>query len=337
MRPIRTTAFPGGRGGPRGSAALAAAALAAVLAAAVPAWAEPPDGLPAARLSRLLSALPDEGAVPDEVPPAPDPAEALGSDEEGKRRVQSREEMERELEREQERTYQAVEQFAKKKLSNMRFCFSLYSHLYREIKEGTAGWGHWDDLFASGVLATRVHAGESSFWVPTGGAEIGYICTPLYQVTFGFSADLYTGRHWLGNEFEDLRITSYSIGLKFNLLNEYTALQEFAEMFNFEQPKHITGVNIYLRGWAALCIIEPVLYEGAFLPPGQEKAHYFKHGTTLGTFIGAGFEYRLFTIGLFFEAGYSEIRHPPIDPVLVKANHFRTFPIQAGINVYFGG
>jgi hypothetical protein len=307
------------------AAALAAAAgLLLALAAPATALAEPEGGFPSG-IGRFLAALPD------------DPAEALAADEGDRARIRSREEIERELEREQARTYKAVEDFAKKKLSNMRFGFALYSHVYREIKEGTAGWGHWDDLFESGFLATRIHAGESTFWAPTGGAEISYICTPLYQISLGLNVDVYTGRHFLGNEFQDLRITSFSLGLKFNLLNEYTALQQFGEMFNFDQPKHITGVNIYVRGHLALCLIEPVLYEGAFVPPGESRAHYFTHGTTMGTFYAAGFEYRFFTMGLFLEAGYCEIRHPPIGPALVRSNHFRTFPVQAGINVYFGG
>jgi len=311
----------------RDPAPLAAAALALLLAFGTtsPAVAAPGGTPVAPGIARFLAGLPDEAA------------ETLGRGEDDDPVVRSRAQEDRDFEREQALSDQTISRFAKKKLTNMRFCFSMYTHVYREIKEGSAGWGHWDDLFESGAFATRVHAGENSIWLPTGGFEISYICMPLYHVSFGIQSDLYTGRHFLGNEFQDLRITSYFIGWKFNLLNEYTALQQFAEMLESDQPKHITGPNLYLRGTTALCIIEPVLYKGAFLPPGQTEAHYFTHGTTLGTYVGAGFEYRLFTIGLYFEAGYSEIRHPPIGPGPLKVNHLRTFPVQAGINVYFGG
>lgn len=311
--------------GPMRTAAAGVAALLLTLLGSASAAAGQGERADAASLTSFLASLPD------------DAADALGATEGDDPNVQSPEEVERELERERAGMYQAVEQFSRKKLSNMRICFSLYSHFYREIKQGSAGWGNWDELFSSGWFATRTHLGEQSVWLPTGGFEISYVCTPLYQVSMGFSYDIYTGGHFQGNRFDDLRISSYSLGLKFNLLNQYTALQQFAEMFNFEQPKHITGLNIYVRGYVALAIIQPVLFDGNSVPPGQSDAHYFKHGTTLGTFVAAGLEYRLFTIGLFFEVGFSEIRRPPMGPDNLEANHLRTFPVQGGINVYFGG
>ena len=56
-----------------------------------------------------------------------------------------------------------------------------------------------------------------------------------------------------------------------------------------------------------------------------------------GYYIGGGFEYRLATLGLFLESGFKMIQKPRIARANVKANHFRTFPIQIGINIYFGG
>ncbi|MHC4778853.1 MAG: hypothetical protein ACYTFG_09795, partial [Planctomycetota bacterium] len=200
-----------------------------------------------------------------------------------------------------------------------------------------AGWGHYDDLFESGALFSRVHLGGTSAWVPTGGFEVSFVGAPFYHLFVGLSYDIFTGRHFLGNEFNDLLITRYFLGMRFNLLNEYVATQKFAEMFDYSDPPHITGLNIYIKGHVGLAVVNRVLMKGPLTGVGDHVDTYFNQTASFGYFVGAGFEYRIATMGLFIEGGFSVIRHPRVARPMTEANHFRSFPIMAGITFYFGG
>ena len=56
-----------------------------------------------------------------------------------------------------------------------------------------------------------------------------------------------------------------------------------------------------------------------------------------GYMLLAGFEYRFYTCGLFFETGWKFIKKPRMARPLMEPNHFRSFPVIAGFVVYFGG
>jgi len=318
---------------------VAVIALAAALLAGE-ALAEPDPGAGPFPLtvSRFLSlAAPDDFGEPVE-PPDKSLEDVLGEDEETEELYRKRLEERKRRETEQRSLDQIVERYAGKKITNMRFAFTVYNVAYRTMKEGSAGWGHYDDLFESGAIFTRLHLGDkTSIWIPTGGFEVSYIGAPLYQAHFGMGYDLFTGKRFLNQEFSDFFITSYYLGLRFNLINEYTATQQFAEMLEYADPPHITGLQIYLKGSVGLHILNRVLVKGDLTGPNDSVDTYFKQTQSFGYSLLAGVEYRIFTMGFFFETGWSFIVHPVVARPLTDANHFRSFPILVGINVYFGG
>ncbi|GEM_PF-3145376 len=312
-------------------------AVLAVVLAAAPAAAHGQPGSRPLSISRFVSTA--DNGFGEEVEPESeeDLGDVLSGDEASAavlRRIQQQREA---AKRQAWRTYQATERYASKKLTNMRFSFTIYNVVYREMKEGSAGWGHYDDLFASGALFTRIHLGEASAYVPTGGFEIAFVGAPFYHILLGMSYEVFTGQDFLGNRFDDWMFSSYYLGLRFNLLNEYTATQQFVEMFEYDDPPHIPGLNIYLKGHVGLYILDRTTFEGSLTGPGDGIDTYFNQTQSFGYFLGAGLEYRLFTMGFFLETGFTYIQHPRIARPLVTANHFRSFPVFAGINVYFGG
>ncbi|MHC5080503.1 MAG: hypothetical protein ACYTHN_15940 [Planctomycetota bacterium] len=315
------------------------ASLIALVALAQEGWAASPTAPcePRVSISRFLATRWEEGfGEPIEEKDKTLP-EMLETDEEGHAAYEANQAAEAALKRRKELRDQAIERYAQKKLKNLRFSITVFSMRYREMKEGSAGWGHYDDLFSSGVMVTRYHAGGTSVYVPTGGFELAFVGMPFYHIHIGISYELFTGRHFMGNEFRDFFISSYYIGLRFNILNEYVATQKFAEMFNFKDPTHITGLQIYLKGHVGLCVLSRVTFQGNLTGPGDSTDTYFNQTESFGYFIGAGFEYRLFTLGFFFETGFSFMQHPRIARPQLDANHFRTFPVMAGITLYFGG
>jgi len=242
---------------------------------------------------------------------------------------------EEDLELEGIRIYQQTAKYATKKLENVRISMSIYNFIWIEMKEGSAGWGHYDDLFQSNAFFQKLTLGKSRILLPTGGFELSYIGMPFYQLFLGAFAEVYTGQNWMGNKFDDLIISNVYIGFRVNLLNEYTALQQWDEMFEFDRPKHFLGINIYLKGAVFLAFWNRVKVRGAFTTDYYDT--YFNQSETLGYFIYAGFEYRFATMGFFLEAGWKYTQQPRVAQPLIKVNHFRTFPVQAGLTVYFGG
>ena len=311
---------------------------------ALPAWAEagraaspPTPRENPLSISRFLAVLDGEGFGEPVEEKERDLGDLIEEDRETREEYERRQRLIAEEKQHREATYQAIEQYAAKKLTNLRFSFTIFSMVYHIMKEGSAGWGHYSDLFEESAVFSRVHLGGTSVWVPTGGIEIDFVAAPFYHYIVGLSYDIFTGRHFLGNEFNDLLITRYYLGLRYNLLNEYVATQKFAEMFEYADPPHIPGLNIYLKWHVGLAIINRVLMKGPLTGPGDRVDTYFNQTTSLGYFIGAGFEYRIATFGFFVEGGFSVIQHPRIARPNLKANHFRSFPIMVGMNIYFGG
>lgn len=233
------------------------------------------------------------------------------------------------------RSYQEIQKYASKKLENVRISLSIYNFLWIEMKEGSAGWGHYDDLFRSHAFFQKLTLGKTRILLPTGGFELSYIGMPFYQLFLGCFAELYTGESFLGNKFDDLIISNAYLGIRLNLFNENTAMQKWDEMFRFDRPKHFLGINIYLKAAVLIAFWNRVKVRGAFTTGYFDT--YFNQTETLGYFLYAGFEYRFATMGFFLEAGWKYTQHPDIAQPLIKANHFRTFPVQFGLAVYFGG
>ncbi|MHC4598523.1 MAG: hypothetical protein ACYS47_05920 [Planctomycetota bacterium] len=311
---------------------------------ALPAWAEagraasPPT--PRERplsISRFLAVLQEEGEIIPEKEGERDLGDLVERDEETREEYERRQRRIAEAKRHRDATYQAIDQYAAKKLTNLRFSFAIFNMVYHVMKEGSAGVGHYDDLFQENAVLSRVHLGGTSVWVPTGGFEIDFVAAPFYHILVGLSYDIFTGRHFMGNEFNDLLITRYYLGLRFNLLNEYVATQKFAEMFEYSAPPHIPGLNVYLKAHVGFAVVNRVLMKGPLAGPGDNVDTYFNQTATFGYFLGAGFEYRIATVGFFVEGGWSYIRHPRVTEPNVEVNHFRSFPIMAGLNIYFGG
>ncbi len=239
------------------------------------------------------------------------------------------------LKQEGMQSYQQTRKYAARKLENVRIAVSIFNFMWIEMKEGTAGWGHYDDLFESGAVFTKITLGDFKLPIPIGGLELSYIGMPLYQILMGAFYEIYTGRHFLGNKFDDLIISNVYIGFRINLFNEYTALMKWDEMFEFSRPKHFLGINIYLKGAVFLAIWNRVKYTGNFATGHQDT--YFNQTESLGYFLLAGFEYRYATFGLFFEAGWKQTTKPRVARPLVSVNHYRSFPVEIGLTVYFGG
>ncbi len=239
------------------------------------------------------------------------------------------------LEQEGIKSYQQTRKYATKKLENVRTSVTVFNFMYIEMKEGSAGWAHYDDLFASGVVWAKLTLGDVKFPIPIGGVELSYIGMPFYQFLLGGFYEIYTGRRRFGNEFSDLIISNVYLGIRVNLFNEYTALMQWDEMFEFSRPKHFLGINIYLKAAVLLAFWNRVTYKGAFAT--EYKDTYFNQTESFGYFLLAGFEYRFATIGLFFEAGWKYVRKPSVARPLVSVNHFRSFPITVGITIYFTG
>lgn len=315
-------------------AVVALGALGAAGAAAEGGTAPEPVAPPLS-LARFLSLADDFG--PDVEEPEKTLEDALTTDEDTAQAYEDRERRNKEMKSAEARTYQAIDRYASKKLTNLRFGFTIFNVLYREMKSGSAGWAKYDDLFASGAVLTRVHAGDASVYIPTGGFEISFVGAPLYHVHLGVSYDAFTGLRTLGQEFSDFFFTSCSLGLRLNFLNEYVATQKFAEMFEYEDPVHITGLNLYLKGSLSLNILNRVLTRGNLNGPGDDLDTYFNQTQSFGYTLLMGFEYRVATVGLFLEAGWTYIRHPHVARPLVEANHFRSFPVLVGLTYYFGG
>jgi hypothetical protein len=288
-------------------------------------------------ISRFLAVLQEEGEIIPDKDGERDLGDLIERDGETQEEYERRQRRMAEEKMHRQATYQAIDQYAAKKLTNLRFGFGIFNMVYHVLKEGSAGWGHYDDLFSESAVFSRVHLAGTSVWVPTGGFEIDFVAAPFYHIFMGISYDIFTGRHFLGNEFNDLLITRYFLGLRFNLLNEYVATQKFSEMFEYSDPPHITGLNIYLKGHVGMAVVNRVLMKGPWSGPGDRVDTYFNQTSTFGYFLGAGFEYRIATVGFFVEGGFSFIRHPRIARPGVDANHFRSFPIQAGMNIYFSG
>jgi hypothetical protein len=313
----------------------------------LPAWAEagraasPPtpreNPLTISRFLAVLQEEPEEGEVIPEKEGERDLGDLVERDDETREEYDRRQRRIAEAKQKRAATYQAIDAYAAKKLTNLRFSFTVFSMAYHILKEGSAGWGHYDDLFGENAVLSRIHLGGTSAWVPTGGFEIDFVAAPFYHVLVGLSYDIFTGKHYLGNEFNDLLITRYYLGLRFNLLNEYVATQKFAEMFDYSDPPHIPGLNIYLKGHVGLALINRVLMKGPLTGPGDHVDTYFNQTASLGYFVGAGFEYRLSKVGFFVEGGFSVIQSPDIARPNLTANHIRSFPIMVGMNIYFGG
>jgi hypothetical protein len=228
-----------------------------------------------------------------------------------------------------------VQKYAAKKLENVRIALTVFNFMWVEMKEGDAGWGHYDDLFSTHAIFSNLTVGGVQIPIPTGGMEISYIGMPLYQLCLGAFYEVYTGERHAGNRFDDLIISNIYVGLRINLFNEYTALQLWGEMFEFDRPKHFLGINIYLKGAAILAIYNRVKYRGNSATGAYDT--YFNQTEVGGYMLLAGFEYRFYTCGLFFETGWKFIKKPEMARPLMEPNHFRSFPVIAGFVVYFGG